>query len=180
MTFARHRPLAPAPASGATSARGRAWPPVLGTALVWGALAMSAGYWGLRWWGEAPSRPLPPPPTAALNIDTGRVAAALGARGASDVPAAPAPVAGLNARLRLLGVVAGRDGLGAALISVDGQPAKPVRLGGVVVEGVRLLSLGARHAEVGDDAGRTRLVLPAIEATPTVAAKVIGAGVIRP
>ena len=104
----------------------------------------------------------------------------MGARAASDVPAASAPVVGLSARLRLLGVVAGRDGLGAALISVDGQPAKPVRLGGVVVDGVRLLSLGARHAEVGDDAGRTRLALPAIEATPTVAAKVIGAGVIRP
>ena len=180
MTFARHRSSGPVPASAATSPRARAWPPVLGTAVVWGALALSAGYWGLRWWGEAPSRPLPSPQPATLNIDSGRVAAALGASAVGAAPAASAPVASLSGRLRLLGVVADRGGLGAALISVDGQPAQPFRVGASVVDGVRLLSLGPRHAEVGGDAGQARLTLPDLVAAPTLASKLIGSGVIRP
>ena len=100
---------------------------------------------------------------------------ALGARAAGTAPAASAPVAGLSSRLRLLGVLADRNGSGAALISVDGQPAQPVRLGGSVVDGVRLLSLGPRHAEVGSDAGRARLALPdpAAPGTSTKAAGVV-------
>ena len=89
-------------------------------------------------------------------------------------------MAGQCGRLRLLGVVADRGGVGAALISVDGQPAQPFRVGGSVVDGVRLLSLGPRHAEVGGDAGKARLTLPDLMAAPTLASKLIGSGVIRP
>lgn len=147
----------------------RAWPPVLGAALVWGGLALSAGYWGLRWWGEAPSQPLPAPSAAALNIDSNRVAAALGARATAAAPVASAPVAGLSSRLQLLGVVAERGGAGAALISVDGQPARPYRVGAALLDGVRLQSLGPRHAQVGGDAGQVRLALPEQAAGPDLA-----------
>lgn len=145
---------------------------------MWGALALSAGYWGLRWWGETPSRPLPAPPAAALNIDSGRVAAALGARSAAVAPVNNAPVAGLGSRLQLLGVVADRKGSGAALISVDGQPAAPYRVGAVLMDGVRLLSMGPRHVEVGGDAGQIRLALPEKPAASAPAVK--GQGLIRP
>lgn len=157
----------------------RAWPPVLGTALVWAALALSVGYWGLRWWGEAPAQTLPPPPLAALNIDSGRVAAALGARGAMAAPAASAPTAGLGSRLQLLGVVAERGGAGAALISVDGQPARPYRVGAVLLDGVRLLSLGPRHAQVGGDTGQTRLALPERSVPSVPAAAAVGVPAVK-
>jgi general secretion pathway protein C len=136
----------------------RRWPPVLVTTLVWGALAMSAAFWGLRWWGEAPAQTLPVPPAPVLTIDSGRVASALGARAVTA--AAPAAAPGLGSRFRLLGVVAARQGQGAALISVDGQPAKPYRVGAALADGVRVVALGSRHAEVGGEGGHVRLELP--------------------
>ena len=154
--------------------------PALAAALVWGGLALSAGYWGLRWWGEAPSRPLPPPPLPALNIDSQRVATALGARADAAPVASAAPVAGLGTRLQLVGVVADRDGRGAALLGVDGQPPRPFRVGAQVLEGVRVLAVGPRHAEVGGDAGRTRLSLPEKPAATAGAAAVKAAGLVRP
>lgn len=146
----------------------RRWPPVLAAALVWGALALSAGYWGLRWWGEAPVQALPVPPAPTLTIDSGRVASALGARAATA--AAPAAAPGLASRFRLLGVVAARQGQGAALISVDGQPAKPYRVGAELSDGVRLLALGPREAQVGGEGGRVTLELPATTANAASAA----------
>jgi general secretion pathway protein C len=146
----------------------RRWSPALAAALVWGGLALSAGYWGLRWWGEAPARALPVPPAPALTIDSGRVASALGAR--SAMAAAPVAAPGLASRLRLLGVVAARGDQGAALISVDGQPAKPYRVGAQVIDGARVLAVGPRHAEVGGDGGRVQLELPTgPSATPPLA-----------
>ncbi len=144
----------------------RRWPPVLAAALVWGGLALSAGYWGLRWWGEAPAQVLPVPPAPVLTIATDRVASALGARAATA--AAPTAAPALSSRFRLLGVVAAREGQGAALISVDGQPAKPYRQGAALADGVRLLALGARHVEVGSEGARARLELP-VSAAPTPA-----------
>lgn len=159
MNAARRLPTAPTAALPGT----RRWPPVLAAALVWGVLALSAGYWGLRWWGEAPAQALPVPPAPVLTIDSGRVATALGAR-AATAPA-PAVAPGLSSRLRLIGVVAARQGQGAALISVDGQPAKPYRVGAELIDGVRVLGLGPRQAEVGGDGGRVTLELPANAAT---------------
>jgi general secretion pathway protein C len=172
MNAARRFPTSPSTASPGA----RRWPPVLAAALVWGAVAMSAAYWGLRWWGEAPTRALPVPPVAPLTIDSGRVAAGLGARvlGAAAPAAVAAP--GLSSRLRLLGVVAHGQGQGAALISVDGQPAKPFRVGAVLLDGVSLRSLGPRHAEVGGDGVTARLELPATAAVAAPAQ----AGFVRP
>ena len=140
---------------------------MLAASLVWGVLAMSAAYWGLRWWGEAPAQVLPVPPAPVLTIDSGRVASALGARAVTA--AAPAAAPGLGSRFRLQGVVAARQGQGAALISVDGQPAKPYRVGAALADGVRVLALGPRHAEVGGDGGRVTLELPAPSGSATVA-----------
>jgi len=87
------------------------------------------------------------------------LAATLGARADVAAPAVAAPA--VDSRLRLLGVVAGRQGQGAALISVDGQPPKPHRVGATVVDGLVLRALGPRHAELDGSAGRVRLELPA-------------------
>ena len=151
------------------SAAPRRWPPVLVTVLVWVMLAGSATYWGLRWWGEAPQKTLPVQPVPTLSIDSARVASALGARAASSTSAA-APIApALSSRFKLLGVVAGRQGRGAALISVDGQPARPYRVGATVTDGVRVLSLGTRFAEVGGDGSKVRLDMPAQSAAQNTA-----------
>ena len=175
MTLARR-----STASAANAAVSRRWPPVLATALVWGVLALSAGYWGLRWWGETPTRPLPPPPAAALNIDSGRVAAALGARAAVAASPTNPPVAALASRLQLVGVVADRDGRGTALIALDGQPPRPYRVGAVLTEGVRLVHVGPRHAEVGGDAGQVRLALPDKPAAAAPASARPVPGLVRP
>lgn len=174
MNAARHLPLTPFTPS---AAPGR-WPPVLAAALVWGLLALVAGYWGLRWWGEAPQQALPVPPVPALSIDSTRVASALGARVPSSHSVA-APVApALGSRFKLLGVVAAGRDRGAALISVDGQPARPYRVGAVLTDEVRVLSLGPRHAEVGETGVAVRLEMPAQSAAQTAAARSVLPGLL--
>ena len=69
---------------------------------------------------------------------------------AANAVAARAPVASLASRFALIGVLAGRSsGGGAALIAVDGQPAKPFRVGAAVDEGLLLQSLDPRQARLG-------------------------------
>ena len=66
---------------------------------------------------------------------------------------AAAPVATLASRFALIGVLSGRNsGGGAALIAVDGKPAKPFRVGAAVDEGLVLQALGPRQAQLGRDA----------------------------
>ena len=71
--------------------------------------------------------------------------------GASSGPLAAVPVAAVASRFTLLGVLAGRDSGGAALIAVDGKPARPVRVGGTLEEGLVLQSLSGRTAVLGAD-----------------------------
>ena len=65
-------------------------------------------------------------------------------------PAAQAePVASVAAsRLTLVGVVATSKQAGTALISVDGKPARPYRVGAKVEEGLILQSVGPRRASL--------------------------------
>jgi general secretion pathway protein C len=60
--------------------------------------------------------------------------------------AGPAPAVPLATRFSLLGVVSDAGGQGAALISVDGRPAKPFRVGSQVDEGIVLQSVQGRSA----------------------------------
>ena len=78
--------------------------------------------------------------------DPAAVAQLLGA-----VPTQATAVAAPEAasRFALLGVVADSDGQGAALIAVDGKPAKPFRVGAKVEEGFVLHSVTTRSASLG-------------------------------
>ena len=69
-----------------------------------------------------------------------------------------APQASLASRFALSGVVAGAPGGGAALIAVDGNPAKPFRVGGVIEEGLVLQSASARQATLGQSRDSPALV----------------------
>ena len=104
------------------------WGARLGTLALWALAGASVVYWGLR----LSARPV------GLTVP------------AAGAAAARAPAASLTSRFALIGVLAGRSsGGGAALIAVDGQPAKPFRVGAVVDEGLVLQSLHPRQARLG-------------------------------
>ncbi|WPB57500.1 type II secretion system protein N [Xylophilus sp. GOD-11R] len=129
----------------------------LATSALWALAFASAAFWGLRL--SAPPAGAPyAPPAAPLPAtpDSAALARLLGALPEPDAPGAP-PEAG---RFSLIGVLAGRTSAGAALIAVDGQPAKPFRVGSQVVPGYVLKSvgprrivLGAENAPAGGDSG---------------------------
>jgi general secretion pathway protein C len=128
----------------AFSASSRVALPVV-TLLVWGAVAFSAVTWGLRWsaTGNAPSNAT----TAAQALPEVDVSAAARSLGAAPVQAAAAPT--LASRFQLQGVMAGGPNAGAALIAVDGKPAKPYRVGAVVADGMVLQTAQGRRISLG-------------------------------
>jgi general secretion pathway protein C len=119
--------------------------------LLWALVALSAAFWGLRLAanpsGGATAAPLP---RAAAPADPALVARLLGASAQSA--AAAAPVASLASRLALVGVVDGGAQRGAALIAVDGKPARPFRVGSQVDEGLWLRSVQGRQAALAASA----------------------------
>jgi general secretion pathway protein C len=99
--------------------------------------------------------------SAAVAIDTGRVAQALGAPLAADAGSGTEAVAAYQ--WTLLGVVAGASGKGSALLSVDGQAPKAYLPGQTVAPGWVLHSVGhrlARLAPAGQDSASVTLELP--------------------
>jgi general secretion pathway protein C len=120
------------------------------TFVLCAALAASTVYWALRLTQRGNHSDLVPAvalSSAYAAVDTSSVARALGAPVAAASPSGP--TGGATARFALKGVVAGAQG-GAALIAVDGKPAKPYALGAEVASGYRLHALGARHAMLGE------------------------------
>jgi general secretion pathway protein C len=114
------------------------------TLLVWGAVAFSAVTWGLRWsaTGASPSNAT----TAAQALPEVDVSAAARSLGAAPVQTATPTLA---SRFQLQGVMAGGPDAGAALIAVDGKPAKPYRVGALVVDSLVLQSAQARRISLG-------------------------------
>lgn len=108
--------------------------------------AASAAYWGLGGWGPAGTAVAPTAAiTATPNVSPQALARALGGGIAVQSVSAGGEKPAAASRYALLGVVAAH-GRGAALISVDGQPAKPVRVGNSVDGGLLLQSVTARRA----------------------------------
>ncbi|MEO7400915.1 MAG: type II secretion system protein N [Polaromonas sp.] len=122
----------------------RLWSTRIVTFAVSALAAASVGYWGVRGWG--PPVTAAPPATALMAAQPGgpqAVARALGG-GRTAKPAAAGTPAAIS-RYALLGIVASRGG-GAALISVDGQEARPVRVGNPIEGGLVLQSVSPRRA----------------------------------
>ena len=126
------------------------WGVRLTTLIVWALAAASVAYWGLRLSAPAPGRAVPVAAPMVLTPDAQALASLLGAMPAqAAVPVADAA----SSRFALVGVLAGREsGGGAALIAVDGKPARPFRVGAVVDAGLVLQSLGPRQAHLGASA----------------------------
>ena len=115
------------------------------TLLVWAFALGSALYWGMRLTAGKDMVEAPLQPPKLTTADPAAVARALGVRAAS-----PVVRASLASRFILQGVVSGGPSGGAALISVDGKPAKAVRVGSVVEEGLILQSANARAVTLAE------------------------------
>jgi len=115
--------------------------------LVWGVVAFSAVTWGLRWSATGTSPSNATAAAAAQALPEVDVSAAARSLGAAPVQAAAGPT--LASRFQLQGVMAGGPDAGAALIAVDGKPAKPYRLGAVVADGLVLQSAQGRRVTLG-------------------------------
>lgn len=135
--------------------------PALAALLVWALAAGSIVYWLLRLGERAPLPTVAVAGTAdpAAGVDPAAVARALGATQATASAPGATDVA---SRLALKGVLTHGAG-GAALIAVDGQPARPLRVGASLpgLEGGWVLQSVAPHAVVLAAGGReARLELP--------------------
>lgn len=125
------------------------WPVVASTTLVWAAAAASVVFWGLRL--LAPADGAPPPAVSlspAAQLDGAAVARLLGAQPVTAVVAATPDAA---SRFQLQGVVADDLGRGAALIAIDGKPARPYRAGALLTERFVLQAVEGRSARIGAD-----------------------------
>ena len=119
----------------------------MATALLWAVAAASCVYWVLRVMPRAPAAAVAVPVRAPAPVDPAAVARLLGATPAIQ-STAMAPVASLASRFNLLGVVAAQSRRGAALIAVDGKPARPFRVGTSIDQGLVLKSVEGRRAVI--------------------------------
>ncbi len=121
------------------------------TLVAWALVALSAGWWGLKMaaGGEGASVAAAPPVRLPEPVDPVAVGRLLGAPPAPAEGTGPLAAPSLASRFVLMGVVAGFPGGGAALLSVDGQPPKPYRVGSLVAEGLVLQSVRGRSASMG-------------------------------
>jgi general secretion pathway protein C len=132
---------------------------------IWAAVAASAVFWLTRLLARAD-----PAPAHAITVSANpSVAAAdlsrlLGSTRIAALDSAPEPA--VDARYKLIGVVAPKSAAaaGLALIAVDNKPPRPVSLGGVVDGSLVLLAVNHRRAELGPAGGvaTVRLELPAV------------------
>ncbi len=143
----------------------KAWMPRLSAFGVGLLLAGSGVFWVLRWPASASAPALPVADSAEEMpaADAPAMARLLGAAAtASDTATAPA-APDASSRFRLMGVVALGAGKGVALLSIDGQAARPYRVGSQLEAGWVLQSVQARSVALGPDASGPvglRLELP--------------------
>ncbi len=118
------------------------WAVAGATFVLWALVAVSAVYWGLKFTARGGTGPaVPVAARTPAPTDPVALARLLGAS-----PAQAAPVVSAASRFSLVGVVASSTHHGAALISVDGKPAKPFRVGAAVDERLVLKSVESRKA----------------------------------
>jgi general secretion pathway protein C len=130
----------------ARSAGRKSWPALL-AGLLWLAAGLSAGYWVLQALGRAPVTPVPAMASAPPVVDAALLARALSALPTAANLAEATPAAA--SRYALQGVAAVGAARGAALIAVDGQPARPFRLGAEVASGLVLQAVTAQQVRLG-------------------------------
>ncbi|MBH1957321.1 type II secretion system protein N [Polaromonas sp.] len=140
----------------------RLWSTKIVTFAISALATASVVYWGLKGWG--PHAPSTAPAMVAAQVSPVNSQAIARALGGGLTPAAAVSgAAPAISRYALVGVVAGRFRPGAALISVDGQEARPVRVGTLVEDGMMLESVSGRSAILSSTtsaSGKFSLELP--------------------
>ena len=133
------------------------------------AAAVSLGYWALKWPVAKHSDRFAAPQPAPLAIDGVRLAQLLGFSGTATTGGALASSANAASRFKLLGVIAQGSKHGSALIAVDGELAKPYRVGDSVAEGMLLQSVKGRSVTLAPDMNGNQgviLEMPPMPGTP--------------
>ena len=145
------------------------WLTRLVTFLLAALVAASVGYWVLKWPTQPTATRLPVAEPAAPVIDPAKVALLLGAQPDTSAADAPAPALNIQSKYKLLGVIAQGGQRGSALIAIEGQPAKPYRVGDALADNLVLQAVKARSATLATDlrspTGVT-LELPALPGAP--------------
>lgn len=141
------------------------------SALVWLVLGFSACAWYLRAQGVAEAVVTPPLAVATWpDPDSAQVASALGAVALSAGKSTSSTRAVDVSRLVLKGVIDRGQGRGAALISVDTQPAKPFATGSTIADGMVLVRVRGQSAWVAKESssqeGVELLLVPADSKKP--------------
>lgn len=147
----------------------RVWLPRTVTFFVTALTVVSAYWWVERWNQRPPPHLEPLAISGAVHVEPQVVARLLGATG----PAALAQAPSAASRFVLTGVVASPSGNGAALIAVDGKPARPFQVGAMVDDGVTLRAVGVRSALLdalgsGDFAFTLEMPAPKRDGTSTI------------
>ena len=135
--------------------------------------AASAAYWVLKGLAAVPAGPQSPPVYASVMPAQPQLVARLLGGGQTVLAAAQAETAA--SRFKLTGVVANRAKGGVALISVEGKPAKPYRVGERVNDALVLQSVAPRSASLAanmDAPASFTLDLPALARSEARAAGV--------
>lgn len=143
---------------------------------VWALLAGSIVLWLLK----LTVNPLPAPAhtVAALDATPSRVdlSRLLGSTPVGEAISAPAA----ESRFHLVGVVAPKASVssseGVALISIDGKPARPFRVGAAVDADLLLLSVTSRSAALGVTGQTSNMVLQLVPPSTAVNAPIGNAG----
>lgn len=145
---------------------------------VWALLAGSIVFWSLK----LAVNPLPAPAHALAvlegapsRVDLSRLLGRAPVEAVADAPAAAS-------RFHLVGVVAPKAGArsdeGVALISIDGKPARPYRVGAVVEADLRMLSVTSRSAALGlkGSTESANMVLQLVAPNTAVNAPIVSGG----
>jgi general secretion pathway protein C len=143
------------------------WRTRVATFFLAAAAAASLAFWSLKWPTAARTDRITTPELAPPTIDSAKLAQLLGS-GASG-PGAPTPIANAAARYKLIGLIAQGSQRGSALIAVDGEPAKPFRVGELVTDGMLLQSVKVRSVTLAPEMTANQgvtLEMPAVPGAP--------------
>jgi general secretion pathway protein C len=147
------------------------WPGVW-AALIWCAAAASAVFWVLNFPSGSAVQGVPlvqgsaqatSPSSVQSSVHMARVWGVQVQTPVLEV------IIAQSSRFQLWGVVAGASGQGSALIAIDGQPPRALRVGQTVTDGVVLQSLGPKQAQLGvsaQGAALFSLSLPGTDKAP--------------
>jgi general secretion pathway protein C len=131
------------------------------------AAAASIAFWSLKWPMAARTDRVATLELAPATIDSAKLAQLLGFSASGT--GASAPMANTAARYKLIGLIAQGGQHGSALIAVDGEPAKPFRVGELLTDGMILQAVKVHSvtlaADMSGNQGLT-LELPPLPGTP--------------